>query len=102
MRILIDEASFVQASKEVTSVIGMPPISSTANESIWELDTHDCTSSSNPARLILAIPTKEAETTFITTASVSGSGIYEVGFRVQSKKSGNETTPYGRISWVAS
>lgn len=102
MRILIEEASFVQVSKEITSVVGTPPISLTANESIWELDTHDGGSSLNPPRLILTIPTNEAETTFLTTASVNGSGIYEVGFRVQNKRSGNDTTPYGKISWVPS
>ena len=103
MRILVEEASFVQVSKELTSVVGTPAISSTANESIWELDTHG-TNSPNPARLILAIPTNEAETMFLMTVSVdsSATGIYEVGFRVQSKRSGNETTPYGKISWVPS
>jgi predicted NAD/FAD-dependent oxidoreductase len=102
VRILVEEASFVQVSKEVTSVVGMPPISLTANESIWELNTHDGASSPNPARLILAIPTNEAETMFLTTDPVDGSGIYEVGFRVQCKKGGNDTTPYGKISWVLS
>jgi hypothetical protein len=103
VRILVEEALFVQISKELTSVVGKPPISLTANESIWELDTHNA-SSPNPARLILAIPTNEAETMFLMTASVdrSATGIYEVGFRVQSKRSGNETTPYGKISWVPS
>jgi hypothetical protein len=103
VRILVEEGSFVQISKELTSIVGMRAISLTANESIWELDTHGA-SSPNPARLILATPTSEAETMFLMSASVdsSATGIYEVGFRVQSERSGNETTPYGKISWVPS
>ena len=51
--LLVDEISFVQASKEVTSVMGMPLISLTVNKSVWELDTPD--NASSPASLILAI-----------------------------------------------
>ena len=62
--LLVDEISFVQASKEVTSVMGVPLISLTVNKSVWELDTPD--NASSPASLILAIFTNEAEIMFLT------------------------------------
>jgi len=43
--------------------------------------------------LVLTIPTTEAEAVFLATASINGSGIYEIGFRVQNK-SASDTTPY--------
>ena len=62
--LLVDKISFVQASKEVTSVMGVPLISLTVNKSVWELDTPD--NASSLASLILAIFTNEAEIMFLT------------------------------------
>ncbi|KIM49686.1 hypothetical protein M413DRAFT_438843 [Hebeloma cylindrosporum] len=102
VRILVEEALYTQVSKELISVVGIPPIPMTPNESFWELDTYyEGVSAPNAAaRLFLTTATTEAEVAFLATASEAGSGIYEVGFRVQSKKTEADTTPYGKISWV--
>ncbi|PPQ82381.1 hypothetical protein CVT25_008342 [Psilocybe cyanescens] len=97
VRILVEQASLEVVSHQLTSVVGKKPISSTAKVVTWELDTV------NHARahpqLLLGIPSGEDEVAFVEN-SESGAGIYEVGFRVKGSKTGSESTPYGKISWV--
>ncbi|KAF8162765.1 glyoxalase-like domain-containing protein [Crassisporium funariophilum] len=96
IRVLSDSASFSRVLKQLNSVIGHEPVSSTQNESSWLLDTvHE---TKKKPRLILSTAGNDDETAFLDK---SAQGFYEVGFYVdEGGKSGSQSTPYGRIVWV--
>ncbi|KAH9483616.1 hypothetical protein JR316_0003086 [Psilocybe cubensis] len=101
VRILISSDSFEAIAGQLTSVVGKKPISSSSRDVIWDLDTVNANHLGSYARLILSVPGDEDEIAFIET-SEGGTGIYEVGFYVKDgSKSGSETTPFGKISWVS-
>ncbi|RDB19519.1 hypothetical protein Hypma_013666 [Hypsizygus marmoreus] len=97
VRILTGSDDLATVSRQLTSVIGNPPASSTETEITWHLDTPQ-TGNGGP-RLILSLPRDVAETDFIREGGV---GVFEVAFRVQDKKKeGTTQTPYGKVVWVS-
>ncbi|TFK34921.1 glyoxalase-like domain-containing protein [Crucibulum laeve] len=95
VRILTDNLSLIGISKQLTSVIGNEPNSSNDNEVVWSLDSvHLAT---NAPRLYLSAPSTDAENQYVSDV---GTGIYEVGFRIQKGKAGSVMTPYGKIAWI--
>lgn len=94
IRIVTHVKSFPVINKQLTSVTGQEPSSSTPTEAVWSLDSHSTTS----PRLILSTPSNELESAF---ANNVGTGIVEVGFLVKKKQDNDRhSTPYGRIVWV--
>jgi len=82
-------------------VIGGQPIFSSQDHAEWLLDTTHNGGSGQP-RLVLAVPSDNGEVSYVQSIA-SGAGIYEVAFHVgPGTKSGSDTTPYGRISWISS
>jgi hypothetical protein len=95
VRILVQPSALDDTVKEVTAVIGEPPVSSEAHQIIWELNTPN-QSPSSPPSLILSTPSTEDEEDFL----IQSSGIYEVGFRVRTITGDSPAaTPYGKIAW---
>lgn len=98
VRILVPDDNFTRLSKQLTSVLGLPPTTAAATETVWVLDT-PITTTSGTARpqLILSVPEEEDEKEALRNG---GSGIFEVAFTVEKgKQGGSVNTPYGKISW---
>ncbi|KAJ7272889.1 glyoxalase-like domain-containing protein [Mycena rebaudengoi] len=96
--LLISESKFAAASKELTVVIGAPPILRTATEARWSLSTLNGRTSPT---LILSMASDQEQAHFVSNNT--GLGIYEVGFWVgETGKKGSVNTPFGRIVWVES
>ncbi|KAF4614453.1 hypothetical protein D9613_003318 [Agrocybe pediades] len=102
VRILVKPPLFQSTSRQLTSVVGSSPtISTNVEYAEWVLDTTHGGGAAQP-RLLLAVPSNNDESSFLESIA-TGSGIYEVAFHVEpGTKSGSETTPYGKISWVSS
>jgi len=103
VRLLAPPNRLNSLSRQLTTVLGVQPVSSGPTESIWVLDDvpsavaheHDIADS---ARLILSAPQSDDEQEYVRTR---GASIYEVGFVVKDGgKSGEESTPYGRVVWI--
>ena len=99
VRILADEAAIATLSKQLTSVVGSEPVTSTPTESVWILEAQTQMASGviryGKPELILTTPKDDEERQKLKK---NGPGIYEVRFRVV-KGSGSEYTPYGKIIW---
>lgn len=94
IRIVTNAKSFPVISKQLTSVTGQKPLSSTPVEAVWSLGSHSTTS----PWLILSTPSNELESAF---AKNVGTGIVEVGFLVKKRQDNDRhSTPYGSIVWV--
>jgi hypothetical protein len=84
-------------SRQLTSVIGEPPTSATDTDVTWILDSVH--GEKDGPKLILCSPKNGDEANFVGN---TGTGIYEVAFRVSDggHDSGSGTTPYGKIVWI--
>lgn len=96
VRILTSSTDLQAVSRQITSLIGDAPVSSTDTEVTWELDSvHE--EKSGP-KLILGSPESDDDARFVVR---EGTGIYEVAFRIAAGKPGkNGDTPYGKIVWI--
>ncbi|KAF5386834.1 hypothetical protein D9615_002017 [Tricholomella constricta] len=92
--ILTASKDLLSISRQLTSVVGNPPVTSTNTESTWLLDT---LRKKGGPRVILKSPSNDNESAFVQEA---GTGIYEVAFIVNDREEGNGSTPYGKIVWV--
>ncbi|KAG5642319.1 hypothetical protein DXG03_002994 [Asterophora parasitica] len=82
-------------SRQLTSVIGNPPVASTETEITWHLDALHA---KHGPSLVLRSPSDRSETAFVREEGV---GIFEVAFAVKdSRREGSDDTPYGKVIWV--
>ena len=100
VKLLVLPESLATVTKQLTSVLGVSPYSSTAHEVAWNLDLQPSRitlPSVNPVLRVRAAESDE-EKEYLRT---HGAGIYEVGFAVSDpgQKRGKKT-PFGKIVWV--
>ncbi|KAG5352655.1 hypothetical protein C0989_001277 [Termitomyces sp. Mn162] len=91
--VLTSPGTFSALTRQLTTVIGTPAISSMNTEAIWQLEAVHKTKG---PKFILRISETEREVNFVQEV---GTGIFEVAFSTEGKE-GNVTTPYGRIAWI--
>lgn len=101
VHVLADGKAITTLSNQLTSVVGSDPITSTATESVWILETPTEALSGKGRHggpeLILATPKDEDEREALKKR---GPGVYEVAFWVdKSRSGGTENTPYGKLVW---
>ncbi|KAF9009562.1 glyoxalase-like domain-containing protein [Cyathus striatus] len=101
IRVLSSSDALNQLAKELTSIVGAPPISSSDGEVVWKLDAVQAGTTPSP-KLILSVPsTDDAEGVHYISNNLAG--IHEVGFYVEDRqRNGRGNTPYGRLVWVYS
>ncbi|KAI0373174.1 hypothetical protein BV20DRAFT_962969 [Pilatotrama ljubarskyi] len=84
-------------AKQLTTVLGVPPVESTPAKVVWELEqqpSHRDTART-PTRLILSEPNDEEEEEHLRTRDA---GMYELGVVVEDRnREGIARTPYGRV-----
>ncbi|KAJ7611675.1 glyoxalase-like domain-containing protein [Roridomyces roridus] len=98
IHLLVSAAAFTSTLKEISTVLGSQPLSSTDQEAKWQLSTLNG-NQLRPPTLVLATPADEAQAQFVD--SHSAPHIYEVGFYAgENGKEGSVTTPFGRVVWV--
>jgi hypothetical protein len=98
IRVLARPGTFAGVARQLTTVIGAPPIRSTDEEVIWALGSAVPLVGREGARLVLSLPTDEEEDVFVGTKK---SGIFEVAFWVEKEMERRRVkTPYGSIVWV--
>ena len=100
VKLLALPEDLARTTKELTSVLGISPFSSTAEEVAWHFDLQPSPvvqPSRNPVlRLRAAVDKEERE--YVRTHEL---GIYEVAFIVADPSQDRETkTPYGKVVWV--
>ncbi|KAH0584571.1 hypothetical protein H2248_010104 [Termitomyces sp. 'cryptogamus'] len=91
--VLTSPGTFSSLTRQLTTVIGTPALSSRNTEAIWQLEAVHKTKG---PKFILRISETEREVNFVQEV---GTGIFEVAFSTEGKE-GNVTTPYGRIAWI--
>ncbi|KAK7024016.1 Zn(2)-C6 fungal-type domain-containing protein [Favolaschia claudopus] len=97
IRLVTAEAEFAGVQREISVVIGEPPISSTSTETKWHLSTLN---GPRPPTLILSTPSNQEQYDFVSRND-SIPGIYEVGFWVgEDNGEGTVSTPFGKIVWI--
>jgi hypothetical protein len=101
VHVLADGKAITTLSNQLMSVVGSDPITSTATESVWILETPTEALSGKGGHggpeLILATPKDEDEREALKKR---GPGVYEVAFWVdKSRSGGTENTPYGKLVW---
>ncbi|KAI1791543.1 glyoxalase-like domain-containing protein [Ganoderma leucocontextum] len=100
VKLLVPPEELTATTKELTSVLGTSPFSSTLEEVVWRLDLQPSRVGPPSAIPVLKLRAAEdeEETEYVRT---HGPGIYEVAFIVadSSQERGTET-PYGRVVWV--
>ncbi|KAI9059784.1 hypothetical protein FKP32DRAFT_1579320 [Trametes sanguinea] len=88
-------------AKELTSVLGVSPVDSSASQVVWELElqpSHDA--AHRTPTLVLSAAGDENEERYVRER---GAGIYELGVAVtDAERGGVKHTPFGRIVWEVS
>jgi hypothetical protein len=97
VRVLTSLQTLTSVSRQLTSVIGDSPKTTTDTEITWILDT--VRGLKDGPKLILCSPENGDEADFVGNV---GTGIYEVAFKVNQggHDGGSGTTPYGKIVWT--
>ncbi|KAG0706464.1 glyoxalase-like domain-containing protein [Suillus ampliporus] len=91
IRLLVEDDDFSDMTMDITSIVGISPMSNTGRRATWML-------LEGKPRLIISVPETDDER---RTLIERGEGIYEVAFLVNSrKKAGQAKTPYGKIVWL--
>ncbi|KAI0806766.1 glyoxalase-like domain-containing protein [Fomes fomentarius] len=101
VKLLVSPAAFASSTKQLTTVFGQDPHTSTTTEAIWDLDEQPSRLGMHKKapQLVLRVFQNEEERGYIQT---HGSEVYEIGFIVtESSKAGSADSPYGRLSWIA-
>lgn len=102
VKLLVLPEDFDKSVKELTTVLGVQPKTSSASHVVWDLDeqpAHVGVHETAP-QLVLGSPGDDGEKRYVEE---HGAGIYEVGFVVEDseKAGGSAHTPYGRLTWKA-
>ena len=100
VKLLVPLESLATVAKQLTSVLGVSPYSSTTEEVTWYLDLQPSRITPPSVTPVLKVRAAESdeEKEYVRT---HGAGIYEVGFVVSDpgQKRGTKT-PFGKIVWV--
>ncbi|KAI0948651.1 hypothetical protein AcV7_009328 [Taiwanofungus camphoratus] len=105
VRLLATEDVFPALSRQLATITGAPPTSSTSSEASWDLDRLETPSADLDAhvgmgsvpKLILSVASGEEESAYVRER---GCGIYEVALWT-SGDGGEVTAPFGRIVWCS-
>ncbi|KAH8114103.1 glyoxalase-like domain-containing protein [Phellopilus nigrolimitatus] len=108
IRLVVQSSAFLAVSKQLTSVIGAQPSTSSSTEVSWELKTpttEGATESENGTKrgipspkILLTAAQKHVEEVAVTE---QGPGVHEIAFWVERGHEGEEKTPYGRVLLLA-
>ncbi|TBU42111.1 glyoxalase-like domain-containing protein [Dichomitus squalens] len=100
VKLLVPPDALAATARQLTSVLGASPYSSTAEEVAWHLDLRPSRVAPPSKIPVLRVGAAESdeEKEYVRA---HGAGIYEVGFAVSDSGQGRETkTPFGKIVWV--
>ena len=110
VQILEDCSSLPDLIRQLTSVVGSKPETSTENEASWalEIPRHVSQPLESVAvtipcpRLILSVAQSSDELRHVETegAEEPDAVLFEVGFWVDGEKTGSTQSSYGRITWL--
>ncbi|OBZ75973.1 putative ATP-dependent permease [Grifola frondosa] len=101
VRLLTGKEEFDALARQLTSVVGAPPLTSTPSEATWELEAQhlpgEKTTDASP-QLVLSVAESHEEGEYVRAR---GAGIYEIAARVgKGQDGGVAVTPFGRIVWL--